>query len=47
MGGGKSVCIFSDPKKLQNTEINYYPVTDMTTSKYFASVICCGMEERL
>jgi len=38
---------FPDPKNLSNTEINYCPITDMTTSNYFASGICCGMEEKL
>jgi hypothetical protein len=38
---------FPDPKKLRNTEINYCSITDTTTRKYFASVIGCGMEERL
>jgi hypothetical protein len=38
---------FLDPTKLRNTEINHYPITDLTTRKYFPSVIGCGMEERL
>ena len=47
-GGWRKINLhsFPDPKKLRNTEINYFPITDMTTRKYFASVIGCGMDER-